>query len=351
MTYHSKIRQELLDQISRMQPGERIPNELHLAEFFGVSRMTVNKVISELAREGFLVRGRGRGSFVARKKTSRKIVSILLPSATLIPQDLQYIISGATEAARKMGVGIELITVSPDNNKDHIDFSALDHLTEDSYVFVVSNWFHRVFPFLWQKKCKTLLLDRQLLQFAPQNEFIKEFQILDCDIQSMVRSAFQRLYDAGCRRIAFRGTKPVLESITCHYYELELERKKMKGLVLPQDNFSIRLSAAELDMIEKFQPDGLIFDAHYIRSLVGQDLWKVANIPENIALEMIRFTPELNFLDHCPSAFEINGAAVGEAAIEMLMNHGDEKYRKIKPLHHPESKKQHVQNISFFEVI
>ena len=173
MTYHSKIRQELLNQISRMQPGERIPNELHLAEFFGVSRMTVNKVISELAREGFLVRGRGRGSFVARKKTSRKIVSILLPSATLIPQDLQYIISGATEAARKMGVGIELITVSPDNNKDHIDFSALDHLTEDSYVFVVSNWFHRVFPFLWQKKCKTLLLDRQLLQFAPQNEFIR----------------------------------------------------------------------------------------------------------------------------------------------------------------------------------
>ena len=78
MTYHDKIRNKLLEQISTMRAGERIPNELHLAEYFGVSRMTVNKVITELAKEGILNRKRGIGSFVSRKKKKLRLRPLML---------------------------------------------------------------------------------------------------------------------------------------------------------------------------------------------------------------------------------------------------------------------------------
>jgi GntR family transcriptional regulator len=45
-------------------PGAQIPTEPELCEIFGVSRITVRKAIEDLAREGWLVRQQGRGTFV-----------------------------------------------------------------------------------------------------------------------------------------------------------------------------------------------------------------------------------------------------------------------------------------------
>jgi GntR family transcriptional regulator len=46
-------------------PGARIPTEAELCAMFGVSRITVRKALSDLVREGWLVRHPGRGTFVA----------------------------------------------------------------------------------------------------------------------------------------------------------------------------------------------------------------------------------------------------------------------------------------------
>jgi GntR family transcriptional regulator, transcriptional repressor for pyruvate dehydrogenase complex len=62
----------VLDQIrtaillGRFQPGEALPPERQLAEFLGVSRMTVREAVAVLAGEGILDvrRGRGGGLFV-----------------------------------------------------------------------------------------------------------------------------------------------------------------------------------------------------------------------------------------------------------------------------------------------
>lgn len=45
-------------------PGSQIPTEPELCEIFGVSRITVRKAIEDLAREGWLLRQQGRGTFV-----------------------------------------------------------------------------------------------------------------------------------------------------------------------------------------------------------------------------------------------------------------------------------------------
>ncbi len=46
------------------KPGDQLPTEPALCTLFGVSRITVRKAIEDLAREGWLVRRQGRGTFV-----------------------------------------------------------------------------------------------------------------------------------------------------------------------------------------------------------------------------------------------------------------------------------------------
>src|SRR6478752_6389022 len=64
------VKQMILD---RIQSGEwppkfRVPSENELVAELGVSKMTANRALRELAAEGELVRIQGVGSFVAERK-------------------------------------------------------------------------------------------------------------------------------------------------------------------------------------------------------------------------------------------------------------------------------------------
>ena len=47
------------------RPGDPVPSEAALMETFGVSRMTVNRALRELAAEGLVDRVQGSGTTVA----------------------------------------------------------------------------------------------------------------------------------------------------------------------------------------------------------------------------------------------------------------------------------------------
>ncbi len=49
----------------RLRPHDRVPSEQELVAQFGVSRMTANRALRELASDGYLVRQTGVGTFVA----------------------------------------------------------------------------------------------------------------------------------------------------------------------------------------------------------------------------------------------------------------------------------------------
>lgn len=49
----------------RLQPRDRVPSEQELVRHFGVSRMTANRALRELASDGVVVRQSGVGTFVA----------------------------------------------------------------------------------------------------------------------------------------------------------------------------------------------------------------------------------------------------------------------------------------------
>ncbi|SDZ11851.1 GntR family transcriptional regulator [Evansella caseinilytica] len=59
-----------------LQEGDMIPSERLLSEEYGVSRMTIRQAISNLVNDGLLLREKGRGTFVARKKLEQPLLKL-----------------------------------------------------------------------------------------------------------------------------------------------------------------------------------------------------------------------------------------------------------------------------------
>jgi GntR family transcriptional regulator len=73
ITKQSQTRDQVFDLIERVGVGHAIPSERQLSHDFGVSRLTVRAAIDELAREGYLVRRRGSGTFVSEPKIAQEL--------------------------------------------------------------------------------------------------------------------------------------------------------------------------------------------------------------------------------------------------------------------------------------
>ena len=73
VTKQSHARQQVLDMIERLGIGNAIPSERQLSSDLGVSRLTVRAALDELAREGYVVRRRGSGTYVQHPKVSQDL--------------------------------------------------------------------------------------------------------------------------------------------------------------------------------------------------------------------------------------------------------------------------------------
>ena len=73
VTKQSHTRQQVLDLIQRLGVGTAIPSERQLSADLGVSRLTVRAALDDLAREGYLVRRRGSGTYVQQPKISQEL--------------------------------------------------------------------------------------------------------------------------------------------------------------------------------------------------------------------------------------------------------------------------------------
>jgi GntR family transcriptional regulator len=73
MTKQSETRDRVLDLIEGLGVGEAIPSERQLSAELGVSRLTLRAALEELAREGYVVRRRGSGTFVGEPKIAQEL--------------------------------------------------------------------------------------------------------------------------------------------------------------------------------------------------------------------------------------------------------------------------------------
>ncbi|MEO7954058.1 MAG: histidine utilization repressor [Polaromonas sp.] len=71
-------------------PGHRVPSEHELADIYHCSRMTVNKVLTQLARANMVERRRKAGSFVMRSQSRSAVLEIQDIRAEVLALGLPY---------------------------------------------------------------------------------------------------------------------------------------------------------------------------------------------------------------------------------------------------------------------
>ena len=67
--YYYQLYESIIENIENniLVEGDKLAAEMELCEQYGVSRITVRQALKELELNGFIVRERGRGTFVRRK--------------------------------------------------------------------------------------------------------------------------------------------------------------------------------------------------------------------------------------------------------------------------------------------
>jgi ABC-type glycerol-3-phosphate transport system substrate-binding protein/DNA-binding transcriptional regulator YhcF (GntR family) len=85
---YRQLKELIKDAIRRgkFRPGDRLPTEMELCETYGVSRITVRQALNELAREGFLYRQQGSGTFVTDRIPSKiETLRVIVPEEIWAP--------------------------------------------------------------------------------------------------------------------------------------------------------------------------------------------------------------------------------------------------------------------------
>src|SRR5262250_3256667 len=75
VTKQAETRDLVLNIIEQHDVGDAIPSERQLSADFGVSRLTVRAALDDLVREGYLLRRRGSGTFVAQPKVAKGLTT------------------------------------------------------------------------------------------------------------------------------------------------------------------------------------------------------------------------------------------------------------------------------------
>lgn len=108
---HEQIRSYLMHRLlnGAWQAGDRVPAESELVALFGASRMTVHTVLREMQALGYLVRGKGKGSFVAEPREHHSVIAVPDPADEIAARGQNYarrILARETRASRPEEAGL-----------------------------------------------------------------------------------------------------------------------------------------------------------------------------------------------------------------------------------------------------
>jgi len=111
---YCQLKAVILERIENgeLQPNDPLPSEKELMEQYGLSRTTVRQAISELVREGYIYRLRGKGTFVSRPKMQHGLRRLTSFSEDMRSRGLrpgaQVLEFGRVKPSRKVAGHLEL---------------------------------------------------------------------------------------------------------------------------------------------------------------------------------------------------------------------------------------------------
>jgi GntR family transcriptional regulator len=114
LPYHEQIYRLLLDMIvsGQLAPGEKLLQEKEYAARLGVSLAPVRQAILALAKDGYLTRTRGRGTFVREAKVAAQIQLLSSFTETLaaagLPATIHVLAAGPAEAPQPVSAALKI---------------------------------------------------------------------------------------------------------------------------------------------------------------------------------------------------------------------------------------------------
>jgi len=128
---YAGVKQMILGRISSgdWPPGHRIPSENELVAELGLSRMTINRALRELALDGLLTRVQGLGTFVAEGKARSSVFEVRNIAEEIAERGHAYgarvVVKDAARATPEMAEAIGLAIGAP------VFHSLIVHLEND----------------------------------------------------------------------------------------------------------------------------------------------------------------------------------------------------------------------------
>lgn len=250
---------EKLIKSGELAPGDKLPAEIDMALQYDVSSGTIRKVLQALSAKGLVERTRKKGSFIKPRKSSVPI-TFLLPCPNFLCRHFftalkaRDILDGAMKEAASHGVRIETVAVSSNNDPEQIDWALLDHLNNESMVIVFGVWYHRIFPFLLERNCRSALFYNVARSeyFKPVENSDWNFFIQDHNRDSVVAMEFLR-NEKHCRSVVYVGPEAREESHPfVQGYKDSIERKDH---LIFTDNMEFKKYCRSSGQ----KPDGILF--------------------------------------------------------------------------------------------
>jgi GntR family transcriptional regulator len=164
--YYIQLIEALKEKMSQgeWRSGDRIPSETDLCEIYGVSRTVVRQALQELELSGFVVRRKGKGTFVAEPKISESLAQKL----TGFYQDMverghkiitQVLHQKTVPANNKVAKALEI-----EQGTEVIDIKRLRFVDDEPIVIVTSYLPNHLCPQL----AETDLTNKSLYRFLEQ---------------------------------------------------------------------------------------------------------------------------------------------------------------------------------------
>ena len=185
--YYVQVKEALQESIEQgqWQPGEQLPGDMEFCRMFDVSRTVIRQALSEMVHEGFVIRRKGRGTFVAEPKIRESLVQKLTgfyqdmaerghqPTSQVLKQEI-------VPASAKIADHLEIEPGAP-----AIEIERLRFVQDEPIVLVTTflpetlcpelireDWSHQsLYAYLEERYGLVIARGRRTVQAVPANEY------------------------------------------------------------------------------------------------------------------------------------------------------------------------------------
>ena len=196
-----RLADALEKELRGLVPGTQLPSVRALSERFACAPKTMMRTIALLEAQHLVVRMPRRGIFTAQCAI-RKIFFLTPCPAHVYPFDAQPF-NDAERAARACGIVVEPVPISQINSETVIDWNALRQIPCGAPVIVSSTWYHAVFDFLNERRCRVVFYDSEVEWEHVFAARIVDWHRIEMRCRNRIKAAVAYLAGKGCKNILF----------------------------------------------------------------------------------------------------------------------------------------------------